>query len=215
MSKEWYHVNTRANYIDFGYEIAVKRNIERRSYPEISDLVSKDEQALISMVESCKDKEDAIFASMMKLTEDWEQFAAEEMRISLALEYLKINPVSHTSNQWVKQDCDEYAYIKSNRVYEIATYIKEETIRNAYTQEITSTLWRASWYLGLNLVSEDGYKIDGQIKRNFSSKEIAEKYIHDSIAIYENLFTEINPRIPPMYAEYFKVNGVLLPEYNV
>ena len=42
-----------------------------------------------------------------------------------------------------------------------------------------------------------------------------EKYLNGRIKAYDHLFTEISPPIPQEYAEYFKVNGMLLPGYTV
>ena len=42
-----------------------------------------------------------------------------------------------------------------------------------------------------------------------------EKYLNGRIKAYDRLFTEISPPIPQEYAEHFKVNGMLLPDYTI
>ena len=42
-----------------------------------------------------------------------------------------------------------------------------------------------------------------------------EKYLNGRIKAYDRLFTEISPPIPQEYADYFKVNGQLCPDYTI
>ena len=42
-----------------------------------------------------------------------------------------------------------------------------------------------------------------------------EKYLNGRIKAYDRLFTEISPPIPQEYADYFKVNGMLMPDYTI
>ena len=58
-------------------------------------------------------------------------------------------------------------------------------------------------------------KIAGQERKVFASREALDKYLHGRIKAYQHLFTEIFPPVPPEYAECFKVNGCLLPDYVV
>ena len=44
---------------------------------------------------------------------------------------------------------------------------------------------------------------------------IMEKYLNGRIKAYDRLFTEISPPIPQEYADYFKVNGMLMPDYTI
>lgn len=49
----------------------------------------------------------------------------------------------------------------------------------------------------------------------FASREELDKYLNGRIKAHQHLFTEISPPIPKEYADYFKVNGLLLPGYTV
>ena len=55
-------------------------------------------------------------------------------------------------------------------------------------------------------------RIAGQ-KKVFGSREELDKYLNGRIKAHQHLFTEISPAIPKEYADYFKVNGLLLPGY--
>ena len=54
-------------------------------------------------------------------------------------------------------------------------------------------------------------KIAGQDRKVFASREELDKYLNGRIKAHEHYFTEISPAIPKEYADYFKVNGCLLP----
>ena len=46
-------------------------------------------------------------------------------------------------------------------------------------------------------------------------REELDKYLNGRIKAHEHYFTEISPAIPKEYADYFKVNGCLLPGYTI
>ena len=58
-------------------------------------------------------------------------------------------------------------------------------------------------------------KIAGQERKVFASREELDKYLNGRIKAHRHLFTEISPPIPKEYADYFKVNGLLLPGYTI
>lgn len=58
-------------------------------------------------------------------------------------------------------------------------------------------------------------KIAGQDRKVFTDKAAMEKYLNGRIKAYDRLFTEISPPIPQEYADYFKVNGMLMPDYTI
>lgn len=58
-------------------------------------------------------------------------------------------------------------------------------------------------------------EIAGQRRKRYTDKAAAEKYIEGRKKAFAHYFKEISPPIPQGYAEYFKVNGVLLPGYTI
>ena len=58
-------------------------------------------------------------------------------------------------------------------------------------------------------------EIAGQRRKRYTDKAAAEKYIEGRKKAFAHYFKEISPPISQEYAEYFKVNGVLLPGYTI
>ena len=73
------------------------------------------------------------------------------------------------------------------------------------------TIWIDTWSVRTNSPSRTQAKIAGQDRKVFTDKAAMEKYLNGRITAYDRLFTEISPPIPQEYADYFKVNGMLMP----
>ena len=80
-------------------------------------------------------------------------------------------------------------------------------------------LWRARGLYAddLDIMNDQGcyVEIAGQRNKRYTDKATAQKYIDGRKKAYAKYFQEISPSIPQNYAHYFKVNGVLLPDYTV
>ena len=76
--------------------------------------------------------------------------------------------------------------------------------------------YRVTWFFGVKNPQEDAtVVIAEQANKKYMDREKAFKYIEGRKKAYSKYFTEVNPVVPKDYAEYFKVNGVLLPDYVV
>ena len=122
--------------------------------------------------------------------------------------------VQHTSNEWQKGEYDRYT--RSNRVYQMNYHIYENTRYDREKQQSVPYSYSLTWGVYTNSPNRNGQaKIAGQDRKVFSDKAAMEKYLNGRIKAYDRLFTEISPPIPQEYADYFKVNGMLMPDYTI
>ncbi|HBF5753234.1 TPA: antirestriction protein ArdA, partial [Clostridioides difficile] len=103
----------------------------------------------------------------------------------------------------------------SNRVYQMNYYIYENTRYDKEAQKSIPYSWTLTWSVRTNSPSRTQAKIAGQDRKVFTDKAAMEKYLNGRIKAYDRLFTEISPPIPQEYADYFKVNGMLMPDYTI
>ena len=130
------------------------------------------------------------------------------------LEYVRKPHVQHTANEW--QTTEHNRHIRSNRVYQMNYHIYENTRYDREKQQSVPYSYSLTWGVYTNSPNRNGQaKIAGQDRKVFSDKAAMEKYLNGRIKAYDRLFTEISPPIPQEYAEHFKVNGMLLPDYTI
>ena len=200
-------------------ETAETMRIERRIYFEakdgdISPYVSLPLEQLQSMREESATAEQAIFDRLKAQAEAWEQQAGNTLLLDKAIEYTRTTVVQHTSNEWQKSEYDRYT--RSNRVYQMNYHIYENTRYDREKQQSIPYSYSLTWGVYTNSPNRNGQaKIAGQDRKTFADKAAMEKYLNGRIKAYSHLFTEISPPIPKEYADYFKVNGMLLPGYAV
>ena len=89
-------------------------------------------------------------------------------------------------------------------------YIYENTRYDKEAQKSIPYSWTLTWSVRTNSPSRTQAKIAGQDRKVFTDKAAMEKYLNGRIKAYDRLFTEISPPIPQEYADYFKVNGMLI-----
>lgn len=208
-----------SSYAHDDLDPAKKMRIERTVYFEsdkadISTLTALPLAELIRLRQESEAAEQAIFAKLQADAYAWEQQAGNTRFIEKALEYVKTPEVSHTSNKWKDEPYDRH--VISNRVYVMQYHIYENTRYDPIKKESVPHSWHLSWSVRTN--NPDGYsrgKIAGQDKKVFTDQAAMEKYLNGRIKAYSHLFTELSPPVPQEYAEYFKVNGQLLPGYTV
>ena len=94
-------------------------------------------------------------------------------------------------------------------------YIYENTRYDKEAQKSIPYSWTLTWSVRTNSPSRTQAKIAGQDRKVFTDKAAMEKYLNGRIKAYDRLFTEISPPIPQEYADYFKVNGMLMPDYTI
>ena len=101
-------------------------------------------------------------------------------------------------------------------VYQMDYSISENTRYDSAAPKSVPYSWTLRWSLRTNAPgSYQQAKIAGQDRKVFSSREELDKYLNGRIKAHEHYFTEISPAIPKEYADYFKVNGCLLPGYTI
>lgn len=200
-------------------EPASTMRIERRIYFEsgkadLSEAVKLPLAELLSLRAESAAAEQEVFDRLKEQAAAWEEQAGRTLFLDKALEYARTLPVTHTANRW--EAPDEYRHIRSNMVYQMDYSISENTRYDSAAQKSVPYSWTLRWSLRTN--APGGYrqeKIAGQDRKVFASREELDKYLNGRIKAHEHYFTEISPAIPKEYADYFKVNGCLLPGYTI
>ena len=193
--------------------------IERRMYFEsgkadLSEAVKLPLAEILSLRAESAAAEQEIFDRLKTQAAAWEEQAGRTLFLDKALEYARTLPVTHTANQW--EAPDEYRHIRSNMVYQMDYSISENTRYDSAAQKSVPYSWTLRWSLRTNAPgSYRQAKIAGQDRKVFASREELDKYLNGRIKAHEHYFTEISPVIPKEYADYFKVNGCLLPGYTI
>ena len=199
-------------------ETAETMRIERRIYFEAKDgdiapYVSLPPEQLHAMREESAAAEQAIFNDLSSRAAAWEEQAGKTLLLDKAIEYTRTTVVQHTANEW--QTTEHNRHIRSNRVYQMNYYIYENTRYDKEAQKSIPYSWTLTWSVRTNSPSRTQAKIAGQDRKVFTDKAAMEKYLNGRIKAYDRLFTEISPPIPQEYADYFKVNGMLMPDYTI
>ena len=200
-------------------ETAETMRIERRIYfeakdGEIAPYVSLPLEQLHAMREESAAAEQAIFNDLSSRAAAWEEQAGKTLLLDKAIEYTRTTVVQHTSNEWQKGEYDRYT--RSNRVYQMNYHIYENTRYDREKQQSVPYSYSLTWGVYTNSPNRNGQaKIAGQDRKVFTDKAAMEKYLNGRIKAYDRLFTEISPPIPQEYADYFKVNGMLMPDYTI
>ena len=92
-------------------------------------------------------------------------------------------------------------------------HLRKHPLRQEKQQSVLTLFSHMGVYT--NSPSRTQAKIAGQDRKVFTDKAAMEKYLNGRIKAYDRLFTEISPPIPQEYADYFKVNGMLMPDYTI
>lgn len=199
-------------------EAAETMRIERRIYFEAKDgdiapYASLPIAQLLSMRSESAAAEQAIFDSLKEQAAAWEEQAGKTLLLDKALEYVRTPHVQHTANEWRENEYNRPT--PSNRGYQMNYYIYENTRYDKEAQKSIPYSWTLTWSVRTNSPSRTQAKIAGQDRKVFTDKAAMEKYLNGRIKAYDRLFTEISPPIPQEYADYFKVNGMLMPDYTI
>lgn len=200
-------------------EAAETMRIERRIYFEAKDgdiapYVSLPLEQLHAMREESAAAEQAVFDDLARRAAAWEEQAGKTLLLDKAIEYTRTTVVQHTSNKWQTTEYDRHT--RSNRVYQMNYYIYENTRYDREKQESVPYSYSLTWGVYTNSPNRNGQaKIAGQDRKTFADRAAMEKYLNGRIKAYDRLFTEISPPIPQEYADHFKVNGMLLPDYTI
>ncbi|MGM9641505.1 MAG: LPD25 domain-containing protein [Faecousia sp.] len=208
-----------SSYDHDNLETAETMKIERRIYFEseksdLSGLAALPLSELLSMRSESAAAEQAVFDRLKEQAAAWEEQAGKTLSLDKAIEYARTPPAKHTSNQW--EAPDSYRHVRSNAVYQMSYSISENTRYDSKAQKSIPYSWTLRWSIYTNAPGTYGQaKIAGQERKVFASREELDKYLNGRIKAHQHLFTEISPPIPKEYADYFKVNGLLLPGYTI
>lgn len=206
------------SYIRPGEELSITAHVYRSEGKKgVAGLVVLSMDELKQMEQVSMEKEEVAFQSICELLPSWTEQARETVRIRAAMEYLKVSPVKHTSNEWTM--FDTYRHERSNMVYKMVWWVNERTEYNRGLQKSEIVAWDLRWYICYNTVQNpdktgSGWQIAGQDSKVFKDKAAMDKYLQGRIAAYDHLFQEICPTIPQGEEDRFSVNGVLLPGYS-
>ena len=189
-----------------GHKVKIEHNVYSNENADLSDLLKLTVGDISALKEKNIAQEQAAYGKAIKGLKEWEALAAITGRYERAIEYLKVPEVSHTSNQWIK---DEYGKSTiSNKVYKMTYNICE---RSSWRNNTVK--YDVRWHIYTNRPDyTNAYKVAGQ-ERACATREEAEKYIQGRIKAYSHLFTEISPPIPKDLEKSFMVHGHLLPGY--
>ena len=208
-----------SSYDNDNLEAAATMRIDRHVYFEsekadISELAALPLAELLKLRAESAAAEQEVFDRLKELAAGWEEQAGKTLSFDKALEYKRVLPVLHTSNQW--EQPDDYRHIRSNAVYQMFYSISENTRYDSEVGKSVPYSWTLNWSIYTNAPGNRGQaKIAGQDRKVFTHREELDKYLNGRIKAYQHLFTEISPAIPKEYADHFKVNGLLLPGYTV
>lgn len=194
-------------------KIKIERSIFANTNPNLTQLAALPLERLQELREESAAAERAIFENIQESTEAWGTQAAATLVFDNAIQYAKMQPVKHTSNEWGKGQYgrDEI----SNMVYKMDYHVYEHTKYDKDAEKSVPSAWDITWSVRTNAPGHYSDKIAGQTNKRYTNKADAEKYLAGRIKAYEYLFTEISPPIPPQYADTFRVNGHLLPGYTL
>jgi hypothetical protein len=205
------------NTLKHGEKLSIERTLFiSNDKTDISSLVHVPLRELERRFNESEKLEEAVMEQLAPLVKKWEEQAALTQLIKKAIEYQKTPAISHSSNRWLEDDNNNH--IRSNAVYQMSYRIYENTKYNSETKSSEAISWNLMWDLRTQSVIGNTYyagkKIAGQDKR-FTDKAAMEKYIQGRIKAFSHLFTEESPPIPKEYANYFKVNNLLVPGYRI
>ena len=189
-----------------------------RDSTDLSVLIQLTPEHLKEQEGSSAALEETIFQEVQAVVEKWRAQASQTLNYRKAQEYLKVHPVTHTSNQWTEDQHGRHEM--SNMVYCFSWREYERTEWSRAAQKSVPVAWELSWSLHYNTTqnpdhSGSGRQLAGQDRKVFKDRAAMEKYLQGRIAAYSHFFTEISPPIPADARKRFCVNGVLLPGYTV
>lgn len=201
-----------------GEELEISGHVWRgENKTGVAELIALSMDELKQLEKDSMEKEDKVFQAMCALLPDWTAQAGATVSIRKAMEYLKVSPVKHTSNEW--KMADTYRHERSNMVYKMVWWVNERTQYNMALKKSVPVAWDLRWYICYNTIQNPdktgpGWQVAGQDSKVFRSEADMDKYLQGRIAAYAHLFTEICPPIPKGEEGRFSVNGVLLPGYS-
>lgn len=219
----FYNVYSYGDKLQHGEKLVIDHTISfRDESADISGLIAKTAEEIAALREASVEKESAIYQKLREATKEWEKQAGNTLLLDKALEYVKTPAITHTANQWVKDEHGGYEI--SNMVYKMYFRVGEDTRYNHKTKATETVAWDLWWSIHTQSPAAHAQryhtaakKIAGQDRKRYPDKAAMEKYMNGRFTAYAHLFAELSPPIPNEYGylRNFTVNGQLLPGYTV
>lgn len=215
--KPFYEVNSWEDKVITGGTLKITHSLHFTEWyagPHLTPLVGQTVAELCAQLDASKDQEKAIFEKLRAATAEWDKQAAQTLLLKKAIEYVQTPEVSHTSNEWKRQNDGTWEI--SNRVYQM---------QYRFDPVPQSEAVRVSWSIKYNTPQQPGNpkyaswgesrNIAGQDKKLYDNVDAAQRYIQGRFDLYAHLFTELSPPVPNDCKRMFTVNGKLLPGYTL
>lgn len=108
-------------HLDPGVEIEIATRIYQSNNDRTAELVKLTLPELTAQEQASVKQEQAIFSKFSAIEAEWLKQAGETVAIRNAKQYLMARPVEHTSNQWKKDQYDNFEM--SNMVYSMTSHL--------------------------------------------------------------------------------------------
>ena len=154
-------------------EITARAYFESAS-ADMSSLVQLSPETLKEREEASAAQEEVIYDEAQAVIQKWYAQAAQTINYRKAQEYLKVCPVSHTSNQWTVDQHGRHEM--SNMVYCFSWREYERTEWSRAEQKSVVVAWDLSWSLHFNTTqnpdySGSGRRLAGQDRKVFKDRQ--------------------------------------------
>ena len=158
-------------------EITARAYFESAS-ADMSSLVQLSPETLKEREEASAAQEEVIYDEAQAVIQKWYAQAAQTINYRKAQEYLKVCPVSHTSNQWTVDQHGRHEM--SNMVYCFSWREYERTEWSRAEQKSVVVAWDLSWSLHFNTTQNpdctgSGRRLAGQDRKVFKNRMDMEK----------------------------------------
>lgn len=165
------------------------------------------------LLQESEAQEQKFYEEMQKTIKGWDQYGAKSLLLQKVIDYRKVEPVKHTSNEWVQQK--DGSWLISNLTYQMTFSITEKG------QE-----WVARWDLSYTAPElSHGYhdytrspvnRIEHESGKKYKTLAAAQNYIQAQFDKYSGTcFSKLSPPVPRSAKHLFSINGCLLPDYRL
>ena len=158
--------------LDPADRMKIERSIYNNVNPNITQLAALPLERLQAMREESAAAERVVFESLQDAAGAWETQAATTLVFDNAIEYAKMPPVKHTSNEWQTDPNNSNRQSMSNMVYTMSYNIYENRKYDHAAQTSVPTSWDVTWNVRTNAPGHYHDSIAGTIHRQSRSGKI-------------------------------------------
>lgn len=197
-----------------GYSITVNRTFRYQGEnADFTPYLKMPLEEVEKLLQESEEQERKFYEEMQKVLTGWDQYGAKSLLLQKVIDYRKVEPVKHTSNEWVQQK--NGSWLISNLTYQMTFSITEKG------QE-----WVARWELSYTAPQlNHGYhdytrspvnRIEHESGKKYKTLAAAQNYIQTQFDKYSGTcFSELSPPVPRAAKHLFSINGCLLPDYRL